>query len=151
MTGSIMKDSTATTNAPTISTQTANMTSITGTTMDADLRRRAKELDTPDGTAYNVYGKLLAWRNLAYEAIEQLEIMESKAGGTEEIQGAHRKFMESPVCKDAVKWQQKPLDCQGVALGGTGKIEVREGTIAQSGQGIHRWETFLVRKTLDRC
>jgi hypothetical protein len=34
------------------------------------------------------------------------------------------------VCIDAVKWQQKPLDCQGIEMGGKGKIEIDECEIA---------------------
>jgi hypothetical protein len=67
-----------------------------------DLRRRAKDLDAGDGSIYCVYGKLLAWRDLAHAAIEQLEIMESRIGTTEETQVTHGEFMENPVCKDAV-------------------------------------------------
>ena len=29
-----------------------------------------------------------------------------------------------PVGVNAMKWQQKPLDCQGIMVGGVGKVDI---------------------------
>jgi predicted GNAT family acetyltransferase len=83
--------------------------------MAADLREELLKISTSYLSDAERAGK---YRRIAWEAVERLEAMKYKA---------------PPVCVDAVKWQQKPLDCQGVKLGEVGKIDIQECEIEPAG------------------
>jgi hypothetical protein len=73
------------------------------------------------GATVPIIVKALSWSSktlneaveLAQEAIERLEKRTTIISAP-------------PVCVSAVEWMQKPLDCQGIQLGSTGKIDIHE-------------------------
>ena len=77
----------------------------------ADLRKRlqtAKKIQGVNSTSDMLY----LYKALAEEAIEQLE--------------QRITISAPPVCVDSVKWSQRPLDCQGIEIGGRGKMDISE-------------------------
>jgi hypothetical protein len=75
--------------------------------MAANLRDELLEIAS---TTLNDAQRVARYRRIAWEAIERLENRIT--------------ISAPPVCVDAVKWEQKPLDCQGILYGGPGKIDV---------------------------
>jgi hypothetical protein len=69
--------------------------------------------------------RFLAWRSppvtlpaehVIYNAVKEIvELLHEKQAGP-----------GFDVCIDAVKWQQKPLDCQGIMVEGMGKLDIQE-------------------------
>jgi hypothetical protein len=85
--------------------------------MAADLRDQLLEIAASNLTATERAGR---YYRIAWEAVERLEARSTNFD----------------VCVDAVKWQQKPLDCQGIEIEGKGKIEIRECEIEGGGVDI---------------
>ena len=76
--------------------------------MIEDLRQRLDALDA------SMCRAPLAYRKLAVDALELLEQEKTRAA----VAGYDASF-------DAVRWEQKPLDCEGVEVGGKGKADIR--------------------------